>query len=383
MKFLLFDLWKKNKTGYQRSNANQDWVSNIILFLSILIGIILLSSCNNLFTKKKQAAKAAVVYPAPPEVARFQFLTKITTSLDIGSSQSGFSKLILGEEKARSIVKPYGIAIHKGKIYVCDNYGGGMEIIDLEKNKFNFFQPDGRGKLKVPINCFVDEQGYLYVADMGRYEVVIFDADGKFVRSFGEKEKFKPSDVFVHDNKIFVANISTGKIAVYSNDSLNTFLYSFPKAEGERYEALGLPTNITIAKNKVYAADFGYSMVKMYSTDGTFLDTMGSMGDRPGQFTKLKGIAVDEEENIFTVDAAFENVQVFNKDKKLLIVLGGHYKGAGDLMIPAKVIVDYDNLSYFQKYVDPAFDLKYLVFVTSQYGPDLINVYGRVETRTK
>ncbi|MBK6839081.1 MAG: hypothetical protein IPG90_13205 [Bacteroidetes bacterium] len=52
-------------------------------------------------------------------------------------------------------------------------------------------------------------------------------------------------------------------------------------------------------------------------------------------------------------------------------------------MIPAKVIVDYDNLSYFQKYVDPAFDLKYLVFVTSQYGPDLINVYGRVETRTK
>ena len=74
---------------------------------------------------------------------------------------------------------------------------------------------------------------------------------------------------------------------------------------------------------------------------------------------------------------------MFNKDKKLLIVLGGHYKGAGDLMIPAKVIVDYDNLSYFQKYVDPAFDLKYLVFVTSQYGPDLINVYGRGEARTK
>ncbi len=107
------------------------------------------------------------------------------------------------------------------------------------------------------------------------------------------------------------------------------------------------------------------------------------MGDRPGQFTKLKGIAVDSEANVFAVDAAFENVQVFNKEGKLLIVLGGHYTGPGGLMIPAKVIVDYDNLKYFQKFVDPAFDLKYLVFVTSQYGSDFINVYGRVEPKAK
>ncbi len=351
-------------------------------FLLMLVSITVLSSCSVFFAKKK-TPKTFIVYPGPPEQARFQYLTKITSSADIGIKQSSFSKLVLGKEKPGVMVKPYGIAIHKGKIYVCDNYGGGMEIIDLEKKKFDFFQPTGKGKLKIPINCFVDEKGYLYVADVGRFEIVVFDENGNYVRSFGEKEKFKPSDVNVYDNKVFVANIANSKINVYSNDSTNKLLYTFPEVEQGSAVALCSPSNITISKGKVYAADFGCSKIKIYSTDGAFIDTIGSVGDRPGQFTKLKGIAVDNEANIFAVDAAFENVQVFNKEGKLLIVLAGHYDGPGGLNIPAKVIIDYDNLNYFQKYVDPEFDLKYLLFVTSQYGSDLINVYGRVELKEK
>ena len=82
------------------------------------------------------------------------------------------------------------------------------------------------------------------------------------------------------------------------------------------------------------------------------------------------------------VDAGFENVQIFNKDRKLLMYFGGSYKGPGDMWLPAKIIIDYDNLEYFQKYVDPGFTLKYLIFVTNQYGPDKVNVYGRVTPKT-
>ena len=48
------------------------------------------------------------------------------------------------------------------------------------------------------------------------------------------------------------------------------------------------------------------------------------------------------------------------------------------MWLPAKVIVDYDNLKYFTKYVDDKFKLNYLVFVSNQYGPDKINVYGSI-----
>ena len=60
---------------------------------------------------------------------------------------------------------------------------------------------------------------------------------------------------------------------------------------------------------------------------------------------------------------------------------GGPYKGPGDMWLPAKVIVDYDNLDYFRQYVDPKFNLKYLIIVSNQYGPDKISVYGAVSPK--
>ena len=33
---------------------------------------------------------------------------------------------------------------------------------------------------------------------------------------------------------------------------------------------------------------------------------------------------------------------------------------------------------YFQKYVDPAYELKYIILVTNQYTPEKVNVYGRI-----
>lgn len=349
----------------------------------LVLASFILGACQSTRISNGKKEKPIVIYPSPPDTAKIQFLTRLSSTLDLGKKQSFFSKFLLGEGKPKAMVKPYGISIYKGKIYVCDNYGGGMEIIDLEKKDMSFFNPSGKGKLKIPINCFVDQNGYLYVADAGRLEVVVYDENGNYLRSFGGREKFKPADVFVYKNKIFVANIANGKINVYAADSTNKFLYAFPEVEPGSAGYLCMPTNIAINNDLLYASDFGCSSIKVYTTDGVIKDTIGSQGDNPGQFAKVKGIAVDKESNIYAVDAAFENVQVFNKDGKLLIVFGGHYVGPGDMIIPAKVMIDYDNLEYFSQYVDHAYDLKYLIFVTNQYGPDLINVYGRVELKPK
>lgn len=347
----------------------------------ILSSLLIFSGCHSKKLAREKAARPLVIYPSPPDTARIQYLTKITTSLDLGKKQDFFTKFLVGAEQPKIMVKPYGIAIHKGKLYVCDPYGGGMEIIDLEKKSFDFFKPSGKGLLKNPINCFVDDNGYLYVADAGRFQIVVFDENGNFVKSFGEAEKFKPNDVCVYDNKIFVANMADRKINVYSKDSINKLLYSFPEVQPGERGALYSPTNIAISNEKIYVSDFGDYKIKYYTLDGKLIDTIGSLGSNPGQFSKIKGIAVDHESNVYAVDVAFENVQIFNKEGKLLLVIGGHYEGPGGLIIPAKVMIDYDNLKYFQQYVDPSYDLKYLIFVTSQYGPDLINVYGRVEPK--
>ncbi len=334
---------------------------------------VILGSCH-----RNMIPQESVIYPSPPDTARIQFLTRIGGSEDV-VKQSKASKFIAGANKPLPIFKPYGVAIHKNRIYVCDNGIAGLEIIGLEKKTFSYFTPKGKGQLKNPLNCYVDDRDQLYVADGDRKQVVIFDDMGLYVNSFGATEKFKPTDVFVYANKVWVANILNNRIYVYDRDSVGKLLFTFPDSAPGNDDYLYSPVNLFVQNDKVYVSDLGGFTVKIFDLEGKYLQTIGSYGNKPGQFARNKGIAVDKEGIIYVVDASFENAQIFNKEGKLLMNFGGGAEGPGRMWLPAKITIDYDNLDYFTKYVDPAYKLKYILLVTNQYGSDKVSVYGAIE----
>jgi DNA-binding beta-propeller fold protein YncE len=343
----------------------------------LLITLWFLSSCS---ATKNVAEKSYVVYPPAPDTARIQYLTSISSSDNTTIRKSGFNKFVMGEEESKQIKKPYGVAIKDGKIYVCDSGLGGLEIIDLEKKTFELFLPDGAGQLRLPLNCFVDDDGNLFIADGERQQVVVFNHHGSYVTSFGEKENFRPTDVFVYDDKVWVSNVLDNHVYVYQNGNFN-LLYKLPEAEKGTPGYLYQPTNLFVTPELVYVSDMGDFNIKTYTHDGQFVKSIGSHGTGTGQFVRPKGIAVDKEMKLYVVDAGFENTQIFDKDGKLLLFFGGPYKGPGDLWLPAKVVIDYDNLKYFEDFVEPGYELKYLVLVTSQFGPDKLNIYGAVQIK--
>jgi hypothetical protein len=87
-------------------------------------------------------------------------------------------------------------------------------------------------------------------------------------------------------------------------------------------------------------------------------------------------VAVDREGRIYVVDAAFQNVQVFNPEFKLLLFFlsGGLEKH--NVYLPAGIAIDYDNIEYFKGYIHPKFKAEYLLFVTSNFGNNKVNVYA-------
>jgi hypothetical protein len=321
-----------------------------------------------------------VIFPPPPDSARIQFLTSVSSSTDITGKRRGILRYILGEQEDLPILKPYGISSNAGKIYICDTQLGGLEIIDLENNEFSYFKPTGRGQIFKPVNCALDDRGYLYVSDTQRNQIVIFDSQLKYSGSFGDPKNFKPTDVFCHKDEIWVCDLKSKQIKVFSRSSLN-LLSAFPEVSPDNPGYLFSPTNIFLTDEQVYVSDFGDFKIKIYDRDGNFITTVGSYGKSPGQFVRPKGIAVDRNKNLFVADAGFENVQIFDRNGALLMFFGGSYKDPGDMWLPAKVSVDYENLTYFQKYVDKAYVLKYIIYVTNQFGPDKINVYGFIEYR--
>ncbi|MEA3462325.1 MAG: 6-bladed beta-propeller [Bacteroidota bacterium] len=338
-----------------------------------------------LYACNRQVAKAPtpdslVIFPPPPDTTRIQFLTHFTSSGDLEGKKSGFHRFLFGEEPPLNIIKPYGVTVHGEKVYICDTGLGGLVVLDLATGVFEYFIPGGKGQLKLPINCKVDDRGYLFVADANRGQIVVFDAERSYVHAFGEAEAFKPTDVEVHMGRIWVANVQDHAVYVYDADDYK-LISRMPGLSAEEDGFIRQSTNISICDNRLYVSDFGDFNVKKYSTDGAYLGVIGGYGNGPGRFTRPKGIALDRQENLYVVDAAFENIQLFNTGGDLLMHFGGAYEGAGAMWLPAAVEISYENLSFFEPYVDDSFVLEYLIYVTNQYGPAKVSVYGKVKEK--
>jgi DNA-binding beta-propeller fold protein YncE len=345
-----------------------------------LIGYLAMILFSNMGKAQQDSAEKIVIFPPPPDTARVQYLMSISTSTDIVGRPSFFKRYVFGGEPERSIIKPYGISLHQGKLYICDTVLPGLEIIDFNSKTFNYFIPTGLGQLQKPINCALDNENRLYVADAGRQQVVVFDDNGNYLSAVSFGNPSKPTDIKVYQDLLWICDLGTHQIRVVD---LKTYkeLRTFPDPIPDNPEYLFSPTNIAVANGKVYVSDTGSATVKVFTVDGQFLGLVGSLGNRPGQFVRPKGVDVDAHGNLFVVDAAFENIQIFDSTSRLLMFFGGHSEQPGYLWLPAGIFIDTENLDYFQKYVYSDFNLKYLIFVSNQFGPAKINVYGFIESK--
>jgi len=349
----------------------------IAIKLFTLCLLVACSSSNEAVDSKNEL----VIYPPPPDQPRIQYLTSFGKSTDITGMRSTFMTYLIGEEEPVDIGKPYGIDICNGIMYVCDTRAGDILVMDVAEGTFEHLSPSGRGALKKPINITADTTGLLYIADADRRQVVVLKHDGSYVAEIGDgSTSAKLLDVCIYGDELFITDTPNHQVRVYSKDDYS-FKYAFPKAQNGGPADLFSPINLWVADGKVYVSDFGAFHVQVYTTAGEYLSTIGTYGRNLGQFARPKGLAVDRTGILYAVDAGFENVQMFNSEGELLMFFGGSYVGPGDMWLPANVVIDYDNNQLFEEFVDPLFNLKYLLLVTNQFGPDKVNIYGFVEPK--
>lgn len=351
-------------------SANADAIINL-LFIGCLIFI--LGGCAA--TTKKQAA-GPVFYPPLPNPPYIQYLKTFSTERDLGAD-NGFSSFILGQDAGKEtlIKKPYGVAVADGKIFVVDTRGPDYVIFDLKTKQVKTVYGNGGGRLKKPINITIDHAGNRYVSDTGREQVLEFDKQDRFVRAFGRIGQFKPTDMAIRGDKMYVVDIAHNNIHVLSLHDGRT-LAVFGKT-GSGFNELFQPTNIAIGPEGVlYVSDTGNFRIQKITQDGKFLGSLGKVGSGLGQFARPKGVAVDHDGRLYVVDAAFANVQIFNRLNSLLLFFGGAGPHPDNLLLPTAITIDYDNVALFQRYAAPNFKLDYVILVANQFGRNKVNVYG-------
>jgi DNA-binding beta-propeller fold protein YncE len=316
-----------------------------------------------------------IFYPAPPEQPRIQYLTTFNSEWDVTGPMDRLEMFVLGERAAGRIIKPYGVAIHDGKILVCDTVAGAVFVLDLVNRGIESLGEKAPGRLKKPINIAVDTDGTRYVADRALKRVLVYDDQNRYLNAFGSPEAWAPTDVLVAGDHLYVSDLDHGQIVVVD------------KSSGEELERLGregfeeaqfmFPTNLARDRDgNLYVSDTANYRIQKVDRRGRPLLQIGEAGDAPGNFARPKGLAVDDEGRIYAVDAAFMNVQIFDAEGRLLLAFGPAGTEPGDMYLPAKVELDYDHLGLFADRVAPGYELEYLILVTNQYGPNKISVYG-------
>jgi sugar lactone lactonase YvrE len=263
-----------------------------------------------------------------------------------------------------------------GKLYVSDKSFRRIVIVNLEDKRFELVDNRTGGNLSNPGGIFVDAAGYKYIADQRRGEILVFDQMDQFFRVYKAGSDFNPTDVVAFGDRVYASDVGTESIRIFN------------RASGEVVETIGtqgdtegtfrFPTHLTIDDDgNLFVTDFLNFRVQKFDADGNFVRTIGEPGDFPGAMPRPKGIDVDRDGHLYAVDSAFEIVQIFDIDSGSTLMAFGKFGSIrGGTWLPAGIHIDYDNLAYFSKYLDPNFQAEYLIYVTNQAGPFKINVYA-------
>ena len=317
-------------------------------------------------------------YPPPPKTPRIQFLTSINGEKDFVTPRSSFADFIVGktDKKMHLVRKPYGITIKDGVIYVCDTRVNKVAVLDLQGEEFSYIWGSTTLKFLKPVNIAVDDDGTRYVADTILGTVVVLDKNNRFVKALGTKETMKPTDVALFEDKAFVVDIKNDQIAVFDKAS-GELLYRIGETGNEPGQ-FATPTNITIDDTgNLYVSETGGFRVQKLTQKGESLKIFGrGLGDGFAQFARPRGVAVDREGRVYSVDGWHSVVQVFDAEGSFLIFFGEMGNQPGNLILPAQIVIDYDNVPLFSRFAAPDFEVEHLIIVTSQYGRRKINVFG-------
>lgn len=212
-------------------------------------------------------------------------------------------KIFFGKGEDKSFNMPLSIKIKDGKIFICD----GNLIYKIERGKVEEIRVDNLSCKDMEIvnsKLFVtfSEENFLFIYDMDkkRWEKIPFQFVNLGGLFYWEKEKL-----------LFITDTGGHKIYTFKDFKIEEFIS----------EGLNFPIDLVVSKDSmVYIADsFDYE-IEIRDISGKRISSFGGAGEGFGYFKSLRGIAVDEENRIYTGDTSKGWIQIFSSEGELLYV---------------------------------------------------------------
>ncbi len=385
------------------------WISitkTVALALLLLACPTLVFSLAGCAAPQKAARLAAAVYPPAPDSPRVALLASYSSGRDVVRC-SEFDHFFAGEsdkyeeakaDEGQKILKAGGVALHAGRLLVSDLEAQVVHVFDLRQRSYERFQPQGRGMLIAPESLATSPTGRLYVGDLDRGVVVVFNAKGEFetllgevmgrdamrlrgkgksdseTRALWESPPFCCSSLAVSRRHLFVADSWRHEITVFDAEGKQEdWSFGGPEPTPEAFFPAGLACDPT---GGVWVSELFDGRILRFNARGKLLQTFGRRGDGPGEFRRPRGIACDRKGRVYVADEGQHVVHVFDAEGRSLMVFGGPSGDWGGLVGPVDVAIDYEHVDVFADLAPKGRSLEHLVLVTSQTPGAKVAVFG-------
>jgi DNA-binding beta-propeller fold protein YncE len=231
--------------------------------------------------------------------------------------------LEIGTEGTGELSKPMGIDVDlQGNLYVCDAAKKQVLMYDRDGNYLRRFgEPEMFDR---PAGLTVDPSGErLFVVDTGgvesrRHQVSVIDTESGELshiisgRGSDEGKLNLPRDATIgEDGNLYVVDGGNFRVQVFSQQG--EFLRTFG-AIGRRSGQFSRPKGIGADKDgNIYVVDTAFGNFQIFNSQGRLLLAVGLRSATPGPATFMlpAGLAVDEDGRVYMVDQYFRKVDVF------------------------------------------------------------------------
>jgi DNA-binding beta-propeller fold protein YncE len=165
-----------------------------------------------------------------------------------------------------------------GNVYACQRGLKADPVVVFDASG-RFIRSWGKGLFNIPHGLRIDRNGHVWITDTGYHMVMEFTAEGKLLRSWGTKGK-----------------------------------------PGATKNSFNRPTDIAFLPNGDFFVTDGYgnSRVVKFSGDGRYLLQWGKRGKGPGEFDTPHAVVVDSHRNVYVSDRENNRIQIFDANGEFL-----------------------------------------------------------------
>jgi len=286
-------------------------------------------------------------WPAAPAVPRLEFAGEllgeqnfVLANNDQGAGR-GFLRWLVGLSRrgrqVTQLVRPQsGVVDAQGRILVTDAGRPSIFVFDEAAGSFDVWREAEAG---------VDFVSPVGIAELNADEFIVADAElaGAFVlsregvplRRFGATELERPTglDVDTVAGRVYIADKGARLVKVFSTAGTLLRTIGVP---GDAAGTLNAPMHIHVVGDRLYVSDALNAHVLTYAADsGELLGQVGQRGLYVGNMVRPKGVSVDSDGNIYVVESYYDHLLVYDDAGRFLLPVGGTGSDVGKFFLPA------------------------------------------------